>query len=420
MEGGSRSRSWVWIAAGVALALRLAFGLGYWIDQPMTRDEREYLSLARSLAAGRGFVFDAEVTSGPVEPFGRAPGYPAFLALVGGGSGVSASVPAAVKIAQAVVGALGVLMIAAVAARIGGGRAGRAAAILAAVYPPLVFVSGYAFSEAIFWPLGLLLAWQFDRVLERDEVRGWRRATIFGLLAGLAILVRAGTLVFVPIAAAWLLWKRRPRAVAGLALGLLLVLTPWTIRNIAHYGRFVLVTSDGDVTFWTGNNALATGEGDMAANPVLRIESMRLRAMHPDLNEEQMEPVYYRAALNWIRANPGDWLILLAKKAFYLVVPIGPSYTLHSTRYYAATVLSVALVLPMAVVGLWRIGRTRGGAAGLWLLAASAVAMCLVFFPQERFRLPIIDPALLVAASTMFAFNGRSAAGAPGRREAAI
>ena len=44
--------------------------------------------LARSLVAGHGFVYDAEVKTGPVDPFGRAPGYPVFLALVGGGSGV--------------------------------------------------------------------------------------------------------------------------------------------------------------------------------------------------------------------------------------------------------------------------------------------------------------------------------------------
>ena len=48
-------------AAVVGLIARLAFGLLYWVDKPLTRDEREYLSLARSLAAGRGFVYDADL-----------------------------------------------------------------------------------------------------------------------------------------------------------------------------------------------------------------------------------------------------------------------------------------------------------------------------------------------------------------------
>jgi hypothetical protein len=37
----------------------------------------------------------------------------------------------------------------------------------------------------------------------------------------------------------------------------------------------------------------------------------------------------------------------------------------------------------------------------LLLLAASAVLVCLVFFPQERFRIPVIDPALIVCAACL-------------------
>jgi len=34
----------------VALLLRLAFGLGYWVDKPLTHDEQEYLMLAQNLS----------------------------------------------------------------------------------------------------------------------------------------------------------------------------------------------------------------------------------------------------------------------------------------------------------------------------------------------------------------------------------
>ena len=39
------------------------------------------------------------------------------------------------------------------------------------------------------------------------------------------------------------------------------------------------------------------------------------------------------------------------------------------------------------------------GAVALWLMAAATVVAGLVFFPQERFRIPIIDPALIVTAA---------------------
>ena len=47
-----------------------------------------------------------------------------------------------------------------------------------------------------------------------------------------------------------------------------------------------------------------------------------------------MEPIYYREALAWMRAHPIDWIGLELRKVFYLVVPIGPSYRVHSPRYY--------------------------------------------------------------------------------------
>ena len=175
--------------------------------------------------------------------------------------------------------------------------------------------------------------------------------------------MRAATLLFVPLAGGWLLWKRQLGGARGVAVGLAFVLRPWTARNFEHHGRFVLVASDGGVTFWTGNNPLATGEGDMAANPHLKYANQELRARHPHLNEEQMEPIYYRESLTWIREHPGDWLVahgeegVLPGRADRTVVPAA-----HSTRYYATSVLSVGLLLPLAVVGGWRLGARRGRA----------------------------------------------------------
>ncbi len=402
--GGDRRQtptSLVLAAAAVGLLLRLAFGFAYWVDEPLTRDEQEYLSLARSLAAGDGFVYDAVLRAGQGDPFGRAPGYPAFLAVMGGGQGQGDKLPGSVKVAQAVAGALGVVMTALVALRLAGSRAAVVAAWMAAIHPPLVAVSARAFSEAVFWPLALGVAWTFDRALARGERGPWRGFAA-GLLAGAGVLVRPALLAFLPLAAAWALWRRRPAVAVACLAGAAVVIGPWTARNYSHYERLVLVASEGGVTFWTGNHALATGDGDLAANPNLSRAKQALRAAHPGLSEEQMEPVYYREAIDWIRENPLDWLTLEAKKLFYLVVPVGPSYRVHSARYYAASAIPYLAVLAFAGLAVWR-GTVFNTTAGLWLLLASSVAVCLVFFPSERFRIPVIDPALIVAAGAAFA-----------------
>lgn len=105
-----RSKAILLSAAALGFTLRLAFSLGYWVDKPMTKDEREYLSLARSLAGGRGYSYDEDVLVQPMEPVGRVPGYPLFLALVGAGGRPTTAVPASVKIVQSAVGAVGVVL----------------------------------------------------------------------------------------------------------------------------------------------------------------------------------------------------------------------------------------------------------------------------------------------------------------------
>jgi 4-amino-4-deoxy-L-arabinose transferase-like glycosyltransferase len=412
MDDVSRGRSndavavrWLLVAALVGLVARLAFGLGYWTSEPLTRDEQEYFSLARSLARGHGFVYDDVLTSTGVEPFGRAPGYPAFLALIGGGGDATTSVPATVKVVQAIVGAIGVLLVGLIARRLAGSRAAVLAAAGAAIYPPLVWISGYALSEALFWPIGLLTAWLFDRALAHPAQA--RAALLCGVALGVGTLIRPALVVFLPLAMLLLIARRQPLTFAAIALGMMLVVGPWTLRNYVHHGRLMFVASEGGVTFWTGNHPLAVGDGDMAANIGIKLDNQRLRAEHPGIGEEDMEPIYYREALAWIREQPADWLALQARKVFYLVVPIGPSYTLHSTRYYAASVVSYLAVLALALLTVRRLRSHLARVPGLWLLAASAVVVALVFFPQERFRIPILDPSLVILAGAGLAQSRR-------------
>jgi hypothetical protein len=405
-----------WLAGALllGLGLRLGFGLGYWVDKPLTLDEREYLLLAHNLAGGRGFSY-VSPESGQVEGrhVGRAPLYPAFLAalaLAVPGSAMRsdhlpASVPAEVKIAQALLGCALIWLIGRWAARVvGDGPAGDAAAgvaaLLAAVYPPLVWIGSYALSESLYAVLALLAAWLVDRAAASPaSVRTTGLAVAGGAISGLATLTRPAILVFLALTAAWLIARRRPALAVALALGSILVVGPWTVRNHAVYGRFVLIASEGGVTFWTGNNRLARGEGDLAANPGMKQAALDLERAHAGATPEELESVFYRAAIDDIRAAPARWLALLARKAFYTVVPIGPSYTLHSRRYVVTSVVSYLLLLPLAAAGAWRLRDAPGQPAALWLLAASSILVCLVFFPQERFRLPVIDPVLIVCAA---------------------
>jgi len=413
-------------AVATGLLLRLAFGLGYWTGKPLTHDEREYLTLATNVAQGRGFATElpGEPAMSPalnVQRFGRAPGYPIFLAPLTRldadlrAGRLPADVPTAIKIVQAAVGAAAILILAGIVRRVAGDRAGAAAAWIAAVFPPLVWMPAYALSEQLFSLVALASAAWLGRVTDgprpatgadaaADAATGVTQALVLaGLASGLAALTRPAMLFFLPLAALLLLWRAPDRSTGSRRAAVFLVvavlaIAPWTVRNAVVHHRFVLIASEGGVTFWTGNHREAIGEGDLAANPHLKVRNLEFRARHPGLSEEALEPLYYREALGFIAADPVWWLGLEARKLWYAWIPFGPSYRLHAPRYFWASAVSLLLLLPAAAAGLVRAPAGTRPAAVL-TLAGSTVLVALTFFPQERFRLPVMDPALIAAAA---------------------
>ena len=377
----------------VALIVRVVCAWTYWTGKPLTHDEREYLSLAASLAEGRGFTYPDTHDAGTGQRFGRAPGYPAFLSLFRPDAD-SQGAPRVIQLAQALLLSLGVLMIAAIAREAAGDRAALIAAWLAALYPPLIWIPAYVLSESLYLPLALGCTMLLARPQRRHIVAA-------GVVAGIAILVRPAMLLFMPLAALWLLRRRRLDLAMLLTVVTALTVMPWTIRNINTYERFVLVATEGGVTFWTGNHPLARGEGDLAANPELKRAELAFRSAHPALDAEALEPLYYQEALQWIKQNPGEWLLLTLRKAFYTIVPIGPSYALHSVKYRAVSIVPYLVVLPFALAGARRLWRSPRRPVALGWLALSSILVCLIFFPQERFRLPVIDPVLIISAAAL-------------------
>ena len=418
------------MAVGVGLVARLAFGLAFWVDKPLTHDEHEYLALAHSLQTGLGFRYPDPLPPALAhQQFSRAPGYPFFLSLIGEPRAPVAKLrqaPRAVKVAQAIVGAFGVFLVGLLAWRTAGPSAARIAAWIAAAYPPLVWIAGYVLTETMYSTLALMSVLLMTRALDERDTQGWRALVWLcacGMVAGLATLTHPTMLSFIALAAVWIGVRRGWQQLAALVLGSLLVISPWTVRNLDEHGRPVLVAASGGMNFWLGNHPLSSGDGDMAANPAVDEANLEFRRQHEGRTEAQLEPLYYREAARHIASDPLAWIGLLARKLFFLWIPVGPSYMRHSTLYILASVVSYGLLLPFAVAGALRFAGAGSAPVGLWLLAASTVMTSLVFFPQERFRIPLLDPALIVLAAAWLAertrrvrwFDRRAAASAAPR-----
>jgi 4-amino-4-deoxy-L-arabinose transferase-like glycosyltransferase len=301
----------------------------------------------------------------------------------------------AVKYAQCLAGALLVAALGLVGRRAFGENAGLVAAGLAAFYPELVWFASHFWAETVFTTL---LWWAMERLLAADAGRGVRAALASGLLWGLAVLTRETVLYFLPLAAAWLAWRRAggARRAAALLATAALVIVPWTVRNWIVFEAFVPVSTSGALNLWQGNTRLGREQvyEEYWAVPgrIGKYEHARRRAVEAILERQP----------SWILEKmrdemPGFWAahgqpIVHLERGAYGVVP----------RPAALAAVVIVLLPYLGVLVLFVAGlaaRPRGRADVLLLgFLAFYVLLHVAAHGYPRYRLPAMPAVFLVAA----------------------
>ena len=306
----------------LALAL-LTRDLGIGLD-----DMFQYDMLARSLVAGNDYRWYAEEDVRFIKPYltlqrpadydtrgvlssHRAPGYPAFLALVYAAAGVGPHRFFAARLAQAILGALLVPLSWALARRAGfGDRAARWAAVAIAIFPLLVVYPLALASENIFIPLLTLSVLLLLQASESGRLRDYAAA---GFILGLTALTRSIISGFVVIAAAWA-WRAAAhrsdglRRCAVLILCFLLVTLPWAMRNTLLHGRPTWIESSLGYNLYLGYHPKSTGTFQFGISLDLL----------PIIDDAERNERGMAAFGEFVHADPGRIPLLMLSKAGYL------------------------------------------------------------------------------------------------------
>ena len=423
MGGLFHARGAIYAIVALALVVRvatIAVDTGY---VPL-QDDWDYDRHARSIASGDGFPDSYYVADrGPSAL--RAPVYPYFLAGVYVVSGDSIDVG---RYANALLGALAVLLLYLIASRIWGRRVGLLAATGAAVFPPLVLLSRDLLSESLFiaLELGAVLA-----VLEFRRLRLLRWAALAGLLAGLAALTRnPGPALAIPVLVG--LWVYRPwlsrRAALAPALALacmVLVVVPWTVRNAVEFGRLIPLTSG------TGF-ALAGTYNEVSRQDDRHPGSWRTPRVVPEytplflargIDEGTLDATLRSEALSFALDHPAyvaevaGWnLLRMFEVSGGSVVELNGDVV--TTRGIGsadplAERIALAVVVALAAAGIYVLARRRPwprdgrplprGPVFLWLVPIFLILVSVPVNGLPRQRIPI-DPFLLLLAAIALAW----------------
>jgi 4-amino-4-deoxy-L-arabinose transferase-like glycosyltransferase len=380
------------------IGLRLAVLL---IPVAPSSDAEWYVLRAIGLASGHGYLDN----DGQPTAFWPA-GWPMALSVVFRLTGPSLLALGLFNLASAIL--TGWLALLLGRRLFGSEAAARLGLLLLAIYPNAIGYVPLGLTEVFYTALLLLGCWL---VIARRSAL-WLLGA--GVVFGFATLVKAQTLVMVPLLFAidWLrqgdIWRRLPGLVGQGALVLAaaaLTVLPWTLRNHAQLGHWVAVSTNGGFTLLTGNNDSATGDYTPDDRTVAALMARK------DLDEVSRDAEAKRLGLQWIAEHPGRFIALAPRKLMRLWLPDGeaewayqaaaPSYARFELLYRAVRIANQAyyalLMLGFAVAFVVMTVRRRSDRqrwVDWWLLpwgvAAYPSLIALVFSGQSRFHYPVM------------------------------
>lgn len=292
------NKRWLLLCVGLGLALRIAWAAAFPAD-PVS-DGRIYIELARKLLAGKLYaVGETRAYWPPGYPFYLAPWLWAFesqrLAII-----VS-------NVALFLIGASGVF---ALGTRLIGTVGARFALLLYAIWPNLIFQAGIPEKEQVLVSLmpWILVLWCGSRPMGGPAPG--RRAVLAGLALGAAMLVQPAVqlLLVVLFVCGWVVtgdMRRSLLALACMICGMVLIVGPWTWRNLQVFDHFVPVSTNGGYGLFGANNPNATG-GYLPAEQWPK-DLVALSELEADREAK-------RRAFQWIANNPMKFALLAVEK----------------------------------------------------------------------------------------------------------
>lgn len=365
----------------LAAGLLTRLGAAGWFPVVPAHDAADYEALGASLARGEGYTN----TRGEPETF-RPPLYPAFIAGIYAVTGRS---PMAVRVAQAWLDLATCALLWWWALQRLGSRAATATLVLAAISWSGIGSVRVLLSECLAAFLLTAAIVLFD--LNRARRLGSWALGLSGIAVGLAILTRAILLLIPALLAGSILmerirWRQRAGALAFLLCACVLVLVPWSGRNLRVTGAPTLTTQLGQ-SFYTSQF-----RNPEAPYGVMTHDAFTEASAH--LPAAERSAVLTRETLRRLRERPAHAFVTYPEKLLSLWVPL--DWEVIGNRTWNIPYLLTVL---LACLGGWRLWPThRSLVVHAWLPLAYMTLIAFPFYGSPRMRLPA-EPVLAPLAA---------------------
>lgn len=427
-----RSTLKTWLLLGLILLSGLGLRLAYLAESRhsplLTQPELDELYhdyWAKTLAFGKA---DLPANVHPPEldkhPYFRPPGYPFFLAAVYQCLGSS---PITIRLVQHLIGiCCGFLVFLLVRRWFGDAMALLSAALAVGTWF-MVYYEGILNAPVLLAPLIVLILGSLARQIEGPSLK---HGFIAGLFLGLYAVIRPEILTFFPLAALWLL-SLAPRGfrmktygvpIVAMGLGAGLIIAPVTIRNLAVSGEPVLISANGGINFFFGNND-ETGGMEASHSSIGAWNCFDYPRLVRDLSATEgrefsygeASSYFFRQGLTFLGEQPLDGAKLLFRKFLLFWGPreVAAENDIETQRRSSAVLRSMptqfSFLLGIGLTGWLMLLRRKPVVATLplpdrrllnliLLWVFSYTSTVILFFVSSRYRTPVL-PFLYIGAA---------------------
>jgi 4-amino-4-deoxy-L-arabinose transferase-like glycosyltransferase len=208
--------------------------------------------------------------------------------------------------------------------KIFGFKAGFLAAICVMFHPGILFYT-LRYEHSLILDSFMMALSTLTMLMLYDKPASLRRLILSGTVLGLSFLSRGTILILLPIFILWIIFvfnqslKKRLKIAFCFTLISFATILPWTIRNYFVTGEFILVGAVAEECFWLGNNPNASGSSYNVAGQTMRVDLAGedlLRRVYSS-NEIMQKKIFKDAAFDFIKNNPGKFMIFFLKKIYY-------------------------------------------------------------------------------------------------------
>jgi len=367
----------------------LLWGTGF-AQRPFFDDEGKYHEMASSIASGEGFMLDGRATSW------SGPGFPAYIAfwylLFGSKLFVG-------RIANILLGAVLVALVCLVGSKIFTKKVGLMAGAIVAIYPSLVYWNLFMLTE-IFYACGILATTLvFFLLYEKPSIN---RAILAGFFLGAVSYIRPIGLIMIPLIFLWVLiffntrFLKRVILIFVIFVSLILVLTPWTIRNYKVHDRFILMNTNSGVNFLQGNNPISWApDNELRGNlTYYGSESLKpyFQEAHQGLSEIELNDRAMTITKQFLRDHVSEAPVMMffKLKQFFKIFPYGASF-LEKLSLAASYGILLPFMIAGFLVAIFKNKKT-------WIFHVFLIATMLssiIFYGCPRLRLPF-EPIMII------------------------